>query len=191
MITSRLIDRNVKFTRLRRFPQEASSSKKLLLVAVLAILGALTACGDAHLPLLTSITVSPANSTIDTGQTQQFTAMGTFSDGSSRDLTNLVTWSSSNTTVATISSSGLALGHGQGSSMISATFNTADGPVTGATSARCGCDFEIADHHSGESVHCQRHKPAAYRDRDFFGREYSGSHGFGELEFVLRCYCDG
>ncbi len=132
MITSRLIDRNVKFTRLRRFAQEASSSKELLLVAVLAILGALTACGDAHLPLLTSIQVSPANSTIDIGQTQQFTAAGAFSDGSSKDLSNLVTWSSSNTAVAAISSSGLALSGSQGSSIISATFNTADGLVTGA-----------------------------------------------------------
>ena len=134
MITNRLIDRNVKFTRSLRFPQEASSSNKLLLVAVLAILGALTACGDAHLPLLTSIQVSPANSTIGIGQTQQFTALGAFSDGSSKDLTSLVTWSSSNTTAAAISASGLALGQGKGSSMISATFKTVDGPVTGATS---------------------------------------------------------
>ena len=133
MITSRPIDRNVKFTRLLRFPQEASTSKILLLVAVLAILGALTACGDAHLPVLTSITVAPANSTIDIGQTQQFTAVGTFSDGNTRDLTNLVTWSSSSTTVAAISSSGLALSRSQGSSIISASFNTSDGLVTGGT----------------------------------------------------------
>jgi uncharacterized protein YjdB len=84
--------------------------------------------------LLTSIQISPANSTIDIGQTQQFTAQGTFSDGSTKDLTNLVTWSSSNTAVATISASGLALGQSKGSSVISAAFNTADGLVTGAAS---------------------------------------------------------
>ena len=133
VITGKLIDRNVKLTRLLCLPQGASSSKKLLLVAILAMAAVFTACGDAHLPLLTSIQVSPANSTLDIGQTQQFTAVGTFSDGNTRDLTNLVTWSSSNTTVAAISSSGLALSHGQGSSMISANFNTADGLVTGAT----------------------------------------------------------
>jgi uncharacterized protein YjdB len=133
VITNKLIDRNVKLTCLLYFPDGSTSSKILLLVAVLAILGALTACGDAHLPLLMSIQVTPANSTIDIGETQQFTAVGTFSDGNTRDLTSLVTWSSSNTTVAAISSSGLALGQGQGSSRISATLNTADGPVTGAT----------------------------------------------------------
>ena len=133
MIKGKLIDQLVKLTRLLCLPEEASSaSKTLLLLAVLAIVGALTACGDAHLPLLTSIQVSPANSSIDIGQTQQFTAQGTFSDGSTKDLTNLVTWSSSNTTVATISASGLALGQNQGSSSMSATFNTVDGPVTGA-----------------------------------------------------------
>ena len=133
MITSRLRDRSVKFTRLLCLPQEASSSKILLLTTVLAILGALTGCADAHLPGLTSITVTPANSTIDTNQTQQYAASGTFSDGTTRDLTNLVTWSSSNTSVVTISSTGLAFGQSQGSSMISATLNTADGPVTGTT----------------------------------------------------------
>ena len=131
MITSKPIDRNVKFTRLLCLPQEASSSKKLLLTTVLAILGALTGCADAHLPGLTSITVTPPNSTLDIGQNQQYAATGTFSDGSSRDVTNLVTWSSSNTTVASVSSSGLALGIHQGSSTISATLNTADGPITG------------------------------------------------------------
>jgi uncharacterized protein YjdB len=113
--------------------EAACSSKKILLVAVLALLAALAGCGDAHLPFLTTIQVSPAVPTIDIGQTQQFTAKGTYSDGNTADLTNLVTWSSSNTTVAAISSTGLALSHSQGSSLITATFHAVDGPVTGAT----------------------------------------------------------
>jgi uncharacterized protein YjdB len=114
--------------------EAACSSKKILLVAVLALLAALAGCGDAHLPFLTTIQVSPAVPTIDIGQTQQFTAKGTYSDGNTADLTNLVTWSSSNTTVAAISSTGLALSHSQGSSTISATFHAVDGPVTGVAS---------------------------------------------------------
>jgi 6-phosphogluconolactonase (cycloisomerase 2 family)/uncharacterized protein YjdB len=134
VITTKLTDRIVQLTRVLCLPEGASfSSRALLLGAILAVLGALTACGDAHLPLLTSIQVSPPTSTIDIGQTQQFTAAGTFSDGSTKDLTSLVTWSSSSATVAAISSSGLALSRSQGSSIISATFNTADGLVTGAT----------------------------------------------------------
>ena len=40
---------------------------------------------------LNSIAVTPANPTIMTGATQQFTAMGTYSDGSTQNITNQVT----------------------------------------------------------------------------------------------------
>lgn len=53
-------------------------------------------------PSLTSITVTPANPSISVGKTQQFTATGHFSDGTSRDLTNFVIWDSLNTRVAVI-----------------------------------------------------------------------------------------
>ena len=51
---------------------------------------------------LVSITVTPANPTISPTAIQQFTATGTFSDGSSQTLAS-VTWSSSTTVVAGIS----------------------------------------------------------------------------------------
>ena len=43
-------------------------------------------------PTLTSIAVTPASPSIVTGATQQFTATGTYSDGSTQNLTNQVTW---------------------------------------------------------------------------------------------------
>lgn len=61
---------------------------------------------------LVSIEVTPASRSIANGTTQQFMATGIYSDNEKRDLTSLVTWSSSNTAVATISntagSNGLA-----------------------------------------------------------------------------------
>ncbi|NKF22838.1 beta strand repeat-containing protein [Solimonas marina] len=58
---------------------------------------------------LSSIAVTPANSTIAAGTTLQFTATGSFSDGSTTlDLTHQVTWSSSNSNAATIDANGLA-----------------------------------------------------------------------------------
>ena len=107
--------------------------KKLLLVAVLAILGALTGCGDATLPYLTSIQVSPANPTVTAGTGESFTAQGTFSNNSTRDVTNLVTWSSSNTAVAAIVPGGQAATFTQGNSTIAASFGTPHGVVTGST----------------------------------------------------------
>ena len=70
---------------------------------------------------LTSIAVTPTNSSILTGASRQFTATGTYSDGSTQNLSNQVTWASSNTAVATINTSGLATGVSTGTTTISAT----------------------------------------------------------------------
>ncbi|MGA2160531.1 MAG: Ig-like domain-containing protein, partial [Dehalococcoidia bacterium] len=55
---------------------------------------------------LSSIAVTPANPNVTGGATQQFTATGTFSDGTTQDITSSVTWTSSNPAAATISTSG-------------------------------------------------------------------------------------
>ncbi len=60
-------------------------------------------------PALVSITVSPDNPSITEGLTQQFTATGTYSDGTDQVLTN-VSWSSSDDAIATIDGNGLASG---------------------------------------------------------------------------------
>ena len=49
-------------------------------------------------------------------------ATGTLSDGSSRDLTRLVTWASSSPSVATIDSTGRAMVVGEGVTTVTATF---------------------------------------------------------------------
>jgi trimeric autotransporter adhesin len=82
---------------------------------------------------LTSIAVIPATPSIASGTNQQFAASGTYTDGSTQPLTTAVTWSSSNTAVATISnasgSNGLASSVGQGSTTVTATL----GGVSGST----------------------------------------------------------
>lgn len=57
---------------------------------------------------LNKITVAPATPTIPKGLSIQFSAIGTYTDNSVYDITAMVTWNSKNTTVATISSTGLA-----------------------------------------------------------------------------------
>jgi Calx-beta domain/FG-GAP-like repeat/Bacterial Ig-like domain (group 2)/ASPIC and UnbV len=71
---------------------------------------------------LQSISMTPINPSVLNGQTTQFTATGHYSDGSTQVLTTGVNWSSSNTAVATIASSGLASAAGVGSTTITATF---------------------------------------------------------------------
>src|SRR6184192_2314009 len=78
---------------------------------------------------LTGITLSPVAASVPVNTTQQFTATGNYSDGSSRDLTALVTWGSSSTAVATVDANGLLTGVAAGSTTISATL----GSVTKST----------------------------------------------------------
>src|SRR5207248_2365969 len=83
---------------------------------------------------LVSIAVTPANPSMPKGGTQQFTATGTYSDGSMVDVTSSATWVSSNTAVATITAGGLASATAQGTSQVSAT----SGGVTGSTTLTVG-----------------------------------------------------
>jgi len=88
--------------------------------------------------VLLSIQVTPANPTILVGRTKQFTAIGTYNDGTTQNLTGSVTWSSSNASVATISNapgtSGLASGVSSGLTTIAAT--DPESGVSGATTLR-------------------------------------------------------
>lgn len=73
---------------------------------------------------LTSIAVTPANSSLAKGATLQFVATGTFSDATTQDITHAVIWSS-DTSVATINpASGVALGQVAGTANIKATLGT-------------------------------------------------------------------
>jgi hypothetical protein len=118
--------------------QVVSSLATILLVCLVV------SCGANH--KLTGITVSP-NSAIFTapGETVQFTATGTFELESSRtrppsskDITSSVTWSSSNTAVATINSSGLATAVGPGRTSITATHDGVSGAATMSMSSSEG-----------------------------------------------------
>ena len=80
-------------------------------------------------PTLTSLVVTPANPSILIGASQQFTATGTYSDGSAQDITSQATWTSSDTGVATINTRGLATGVSDGIPIISASL----AGVTGST----------------------------------------------------------
>ena len=81
---------------------------------------------------LQSISVTPSLPSITPSGQVQFKATGTFSDASTQDITSVVTWSSSDTTVAAIASSdspnpGLAAGLASGSTTIKASFDGISG----------------------------------------------------------------
>jgi hypothetical protein len=76
--------------------------------------------GTGIAPVLLSVAVSPSSVTTIVGQTQQFSATGNYSNGSTQDLTGSVIWTVSVPSVATIGGTGLAMAIGIGSTNISA-----------------------------------------------------------------------
>lgn len=72
-------------------------------------------------PVLQSIAISPINSSVIAGTTEQYSVTGTYSNGSTQDVTSLATWTSSNATVANISATGLATTLTEGGTAIKAS----------------------------------------------------------------------
>jgi uncharacterized repeat protein (TIGR03803 family) len=96
----------------------------------------LVACGgggagsSSNNVALQVIAIAPTNPSQQLGKKLQLVATGTYSDGTTRDVSSTVTWSSSKTSVATISASGLLSTVTIGTSMITATLG---GITSGAT----------------------------------------------------------
>jgi uncharacterized protein YjdB len=80
-----------------------------------------------------AITPNPVALSLASGASQQLTAMGTYSDATKYDLSNVVTWQSGTMTVATVSnangSRGLVTALSAGTSSVTAVFQT----ITSAT----------------------------------------------------------
>jgi Bacterial Ig-like domain (group 2) len=70
---------------------------------------------------ITSITVTPSSASNLVGNTVQFTATGTFGDGTTQNLTTLAAWASSSVGVANVSA-GLATGVSSGATTVTATW---------------------------------------------------------------------
>jgi hypothetical protein len=73
---------------------------------------------------LVSIGISPLNPSIILGTNIQFVATGYYSDGSAQNITSTATWTSSDTTVATLSATGYATSVGVGNTTIEAAVGT-------------------------------------------------------------------
>ena len=86
-------------------------SRALEVLCILAAASCWIACGAGH-PTITQITVAPATSTapVSPPTNVQFTATATFTNNSSRNLTvaDGLTWSTSNSSIATINDNGNA-----------------------------------------------------------------------------------
>jgi hypothetical protein len=92
------------------------------LVGVLILIAAIGLVSTACSPKLSSIVVTPSTpGRLIVGSTQSFTAIGTYSNGSTHDITNSVDWTSAATGTAAVDGNGLATSISNGTTNISAS----------------------------------------------------------------------
>ena len=114
-------------------------------------------------PTLLSLSISPATASMPVLSSQQYSATGTYSDGSTQNLTNSVTWTSSSSSVAAINSSGFASSGTSGTATIGAALGVINsftalsvglGNVTGITPVACGSGFAANSQCSQATISC-------------------------------------
>jgi hypothetical protein len=93
---------------------------------------------------LTSIAVTAGNFTLPLGASGQMTATGSYTDASTRDLTNSVSWSSASQQIVSISSSGIAGAKGFGATVISAVLSAIRGSATVTVSAPALVSIDVS-----------------------------------------------
>lgn len=103
------------------------------------------------LSALLSIAVTPTTAAITDGSTQQFTATGTYADESVRNITASVTWTSSNTSIATIAAGGLATCVAPGGVDITASVTQDGATITGTATQALTCSAPVVS--SGPSCY--------------------------------------
>jgi Bacterial Ig-like domain (group 2) len=88
-------------------------------------------------PVLQSITIAPTQLTLPTGGTAQLAATGNFSSGPAQPLTNTVQWSSSVSSVATVSATGLVTCTAGATMNGSSTISAASGSIGASIGVTC------------------------------------------------------
>jgi uncharacterized protein YjdB len=79
---------------------------------------------------LISIAVTSGNASISVGQSEQLTATAKYSDGSTKNITSSVSWTSSSAGIATVGKSGLLTAIATGQVQIAATLDVISGSMT-------------------------------------------------------------
>jgi hypothetical protein len=113
----------MKYARLCRIP---------FLIWLLAVPAGCSGGSGSNASLI-SIKVTPANAVLATGSVQQYAALGTYSDSSTRDLTQSVSWSSSSSAVAGVSDAAGTKGALTAIAAGTCTVTASLGTVSGAT----------------------------------------------------------
>jgi hypothetical protein len=112
----------------------SSKRKCALMIAIILLTIAIACKGFFVNPTVSSVTVSPSTNNLQIGMAQQLTALANNSDGSTKDVTGLAVWSTSDTTgtFVTVSKTGVvkALQNTTSAITITATYKGFSGTAT-------------------------------------------------------------
>jgi sugar lactone lactonase YvrE len=122
-----------------------SSSVTEVIGAAAPVMTPLVASIAQPAAVLSSIAVTPTSADVTVGGTQQFTATGTYSNDSTMNLTGTVAWSSSNSAVATVASTGgLATCVAPGTVSVTASLAQGEATITGFVTQGLVCSAPVA-----------------------------------------------
>ena len=100
------------------------------------VVGRSTVFVTGSAPVLQAIVVTPNPAKVGIAMKQELSALGVYSDGSSKNLTTTVTWSSSRPDVATVDVAGVVTGVLMGDATITATGPEPSTTVKGSAAAK-------------------------------------------------------
>ena len=111
-----------------------TEKRKVISIATCVALGCLIGCDSSPTqpaPTVSGLTVTGASEPLTAlGQTVQLTATVRLSDGTTQNQTNQASWASSDASVATVNTTGLATAAGSGVAEIRATYQGVTGSLT-------------------------------------------------------------
>ncbi|MFY8351458.1 beta strand repeat-containing protein [Pseudoalteromonas sp. SSM20] len=109
--------------------------------------------------IIESLTISPVSAELNVSETKQFKTFANFSNGTSLEVTNSSNWQIIDTSIATVSPSGLVTANQQGSTQVQAEYNgeivLADITVTGKAIDRISVTPFLKQINEGETFNFQ------------------------------------
>ncbi len=132
---------------------------------------------------VSSVAVTPPNTPLVTGGTQQYTLTATNSDNSTTNVTSSTTWNVTPASVASINASGLLTAVGPGSFALTATYGTFSAAAVGTVTASALTAIAVTPATANVS---ERRHPAIYRHWYICRRVDGRSQQGGDLD-IEQC----
>src|SRR5262245_17858358 len=94
-------------------------------IALLALVGAMAGSCAPPDPYVVSLKVTPTSTSMAPGTTERFTAIATYNDGSTGDVTDMANWHSTQERVVYFRHAGEAYASGPGTASVFASYDSA------------------------------------------------------------------